>query len=518
MKTSPFPRYGSYQRYNPEWPLNAAKEMPLTPFNYLLDYTLNPLTEEFYLILEHLYINSDGYAILLDDKSPLFIRREVGSEPALCLSVNNKYPYLENNPDPMYRDIKVKVFAAANAKEVLDFILKKSNLIAKPTAAPADVEFSTPKWAVYSIFGQFLSAAQLYDYADHIEKQGFWNSELVLNNQWEVTPGDFQFHVGLFGSAQAMTSRLHSEKFRLKVAVKPIIADTPPNMEAHRNLYIKNQQNQLTNFIDFGVPEAADYYEADLKKLHYGSGVDGYYVTSDSLRNFHLADYWMQQTPSLLTKIYLETVAKASPSSTTTLAFKTQALPLMLQLTNAPNTPFETLLKTLIPNVLSVSIAGYSFITPYHIGGHQPGGRPTEEVYIRMVQACALLPSMTFSWGPWYYSQNAIDITKKMVELHATHAQTIIQLAKQKVEDGSPMVRPMWYEAPEDPRSFNVSDQFMLGSDLVVAPVVEANLRQRSVYLPPGNWIDAHGQVRKGPAVIKVAANLEDLPFFTRQA
>ena len=57
----------------------------------------------------------------------------------------------------------------------------------------------------------------------------------------------------------------------------------------------------------------------------------------------------------------------------------------------------------------------------------------------------------------------------------------------------------------------------MLGDDIVVAPVVEVNQRQRSVYLPPGNWVDSHGRVWPGSKVIKVAANLEDLPYFTRK-
>ena len=66
--------YNSYQRYQPEWPLNTSHTMPRTPFNYLLNYKNNALNEEFYMILEHLFINSDGYGVMLDDKSPLFIR------------------------------------------------------------------------------------------------------------------------------------------------------------------------------------------------------------------------------------------------------------------------------------------------------------------------------------------------------------------------------------------------------------------------------------------------------------
>ena len=351
---------------------------------------------------------------------------------------------MENNPDPTYRDIKLKIFAASNAKTMLDFIMQKSGLIAKPIAVPDDKEFTHPKFSVYSKYGQFINLAQLNELAGKIQKQGFWNSEIILNNQWEAIPGEFKFHVGLFGSAQDVISKLHTSHVRVQVQVKPIVYDTPQNMQAHREMYIKTNQNTLTNFLDFANNDACGIFESNLKQLHYVYGVDSYYATSDALLNFHLSDYWMQQTPSLLTKKYIETVAQASANSTTLFAFKTQALPLMVQLSNFQTTPFVELLRTMIPNVLAVSMAGYSYIIPYHIGGFWPGGKPTEEQYIRMVQASALMPSMSFSWGPWDYSQIAIDITNKMVELHRLHAPTIIALAKKRIDEGTPIIRPMW--------------------------------------------------------------------------
>ncbi len=512
--------YGGYQRYNPEWPLKPTTLTPRTPFNYLLDYQNNPAKEEFYLILEHLFINSNGFAILLDEKAPLFVRRDpAGSEPSLCISVANQYPYLENNPDPTYRDIKVQIFAAPTSRDILNYISNPaSGLIAKPTAVPGDGEFTTPKFVVYSTYGQFINRGQLEDFTNHIVKAGYSGAEVVLNNQWEVNRGEFKFHAGLFGNAQDMINKLHQERFRVKVLVNPIIWDTAANQQAHRQLYLQNKAGTaLTYFLDFANEEAQGFYDADLKRIHYESGVDSFYVASDALRDFHMSDYWMQMTPSLYTKAYVETVAKASANATTSLAFKTQALPLMVQLSDFQTTGFDVLLRSLIPNVLSVSMAGYSYLVPYHIGGFWPGGRPSEEIYIRMAQACALLPSMSFSWGPWTYSQKAQDIVRAMTDLHARHAPTIIALAKKRMDEGTPIIRPMWYEAPEDGRAFNISDQFMLGDDLVVAPVVEVGLRQRKVFLPGGEWTDAHGRVYKGPTETRVAANLEDLPFFTRK-
>jgi alpha-D-xyloside xylohydrolase len=61
--------------------------------------------------------------------------------------------------------------------------------------------------------------------------------------------------------------------------------------------------------------------------------------------------------------------------------------------------------------------------------------------------------------------------------------------AKDSSARGFPMVRPLFFEYPNDPGSWNIDDEYMFGSDLLVAPMFESGA-QRKVYLPPGTWID----------------------------
>lgn len=75
----------------------------------------------------------------------------------------------------------------------------------------------------------------------------------------------------------------------------------------------------------------------------------------------------------------------------------------------------------------------------------------------------------------------------------------------------------MWWAEPEDPRAFLVGDQFLLGDDLLVAPVLEKGQRERKVYLPSGVWQDQHGANFTGPTEILVKAPLEVLPYFKRK-
>jgi alpha-glucosidase len=85
--------------------------------------------------------------------------------------------------------------------------------------------------------------------------------------------------------------------------------------------------------------------------------------------------------------------------------------------------------------------------------------------------------------------------------------------------DGTPAVRPLLYDFPQDATAVKTDDAFMLGPDVLVAPVLEEGAQDRSVYLPahPGGWYDWHEKKHHaGGAIVTVAAPLGRLPLFVR--
>ena len=84
-------------------------------------------------------------------------------------------------------------------------------------------------------------------------------------------------------------------------------------------------------------------------------------------------------------------------------------------------------------------------------------------------------------------------------------------------ELGIPPMRPLFVDFPDDARSWSVEDEFLLGPDILVAPVLDAGARGRDVYLPPGSWSDAwSGTIYEGARQISVEAPLERIPVFLR--
>src|ERR1041384_1742216 len=90
---------------------------------------------------------------------------------------------------------------------------------------------------------------------------------------------------------------------------------------------------------------------------------------------------------------------------------------------------------------------------------------------------------------PWEYDDALTKDFQRALGLRYALMPYIYGQAKDSSARGVPMVRPVFFECPKDPGSWNVDDEYMVGSDLLVAPMF-ASGEQRDVYLPPGKWID----------------------------
>ncbi len=117
----------------------------------------------------------------------------------------------------------------------------------------------------------------------------------------------------------------------------------------------------------------------------------------------------------------------------------------------------------------------------------------------------------------WSYGEEMQGIMLKNYELRKSLQPYLEKIFAEASENGSPLMRAMFYEFPEDKTCWELSDQYMFGSDYLVAPVLEAGARERSVYLPAGSWQDIRTQeVACGPARVTAKAPIDSIPVFKR--
>jgi alpha-glucosidase (family GH31 glycosyl hydrolase) len=140
---------------------------------------------------------------------------------------------------------------------------------------------------------------------------------------------------------------------------------------------------------------------------------------------------------------------------------------------------------------------------------------------IRWTQLNALLPAMQFSLAPWDYGEECTRLCRQYAELHLEFTPRILELASEAILSGSPIIRPVWWLAIQDERALTCDDEFLLGNDILVAPVLQPGATSRDIYLPPGHgaWRDYwSGQIFTGDTLLSnYPAPLEILPIFMRQ-
>ena len=117
----------------------------------------------------------------------------------------------------------------------------------------------------------------------------------------------------------------------------------------------------------------------------------------------------------------------------------------------------------------------------------------------------------------WSYGEENYKIMRKYLDLRLSMHDYIHSLFKEAHENGSPLLRAMFYEFPEDQNCWNIYDQYMFGGEYLVAPILYEDMYERNVYLPAGEWEDIRdGKIYPGGNTIVAEAPLESIPVFRK--
>ena len=191
---------------------------------------------------------------------------------------------------------------------------------------------------------------------------------------------------------------------------------------------------------------------------------------------------------------------------------------LAMRLSDANHSWDQLGLGKLIGNQLAQGLLGMPFGAPDMIGGGQYLDFNEEcidpELFVRHAQIAAFCPMMQFSAAPWrLLDDDHAAAVKAAADLRSLHHNRIVQLAHHAVETGEPIIRPLEYEFPHQGFA-TVTDCFLLGPDLLVAPITERHATRRTVHLPPGTWQSSDGRKYAGSQTIQVDVTLDTIPHY----
>jgi alpha-glucosidase (family GH31 glycosyl hydrolase) len=408
---------------------------------------------------------------------------------------------------------------------------------------PAPLMFTQPQYNTWIELTYDQSEDKILQYAQGILDKGYPPGVLMIDDTWQENYGTWEFAPRRFRDPKSMMQKLHTMGFKVMLWVCSFVsADSEVFRQLTRKglLLLRNQHGKPVNWnrntqwdaavvswwngysglLDLTNPDAQAWFNGRLDYLVTEYGVDGFKLDAgdgqfyrDSLTSRNPA------TPNDHTMLFGKVGLKYDYNEYRA-SYKLAGQHLAQRLRDKAHNWDE--LGELIPGIISQGLMGYAYVCPDMIGGGQwtaflDPSKMDQELVVRSAQIHALMPMMQFSVAPWRVltpEQNAICL--KMAKLHAQYGEKIMALARESAKTGEPIARSLQYNYPTANYG-TVTDQFMLGTDLLVAPVVQKGARSRSVTFPPGTWLGDDGSTVVGPKVLTIQVPLDRLPYYTRQ-
>ena len=404
---------------------------------------------------------------------------------------------------------------------------------------PDELLFTHPQYNTWIELMYDQNQEDILKYAQSIIDKGFPPGVIMIDDNWQEDYGIWDFSARRFSDPKGMMKKLHDMGFKVMLWVCPFVssdsqvfrklaADGMLLLDGERTQEIlwantKNKAaiirwwNGASACLDLSNPETKEWFKAQLDYLVKEYGVDGFKFDAGDAQ-FYTGDVlsFNKSLPNDHTQYFAE-VGLDYPLNEYRASWKMAGLPLAQRLRDKGH-DWEDLEK-LIPDQMSQSVMGYAYTCPDMIGGGEyqsflNSSMIDEELIVRSAQVHALMPMMQFSVAPWrVLSDSNEKICRKMANLHLQYGPQILKLAKVAALTGQPIVKPMELAFPGKGYE-TIKDQFVLGNDIIVTPVVKKGERSRMVLLPKGKWIDDLGKKHRGDELIKINVPLERLPYF----
>lgn len=349
----------------------------------------------------------------------------------------------------------------------------------------------------------YANAADVRDKWDKFQQLGIPVDAFIYDYDW--FEGDWQFNPKTFPNPAADLAEMHRRGLHFVGIRKPRVHGA--------NLDYARQNGWTLNGADlrFDLPAVQDWWAVQHKPLVEG-GVDGWW--NDEAEHTYDQFFYMNVAER---KGWPTDAQKPFWSLNRAFAPGMQRLGATVWTGDIP-TSWDAL-QNQPGTMLNWSLCGMPFVGQ-DIGGFS--GTPSPEMYVRWMQAGALAPIMRAHgiqgsprW-PWAFGPQALTASRNAILLHYRLRPYLLECARETSRTGAPLMRPLFFEFPDDPKTYALEHEWLLGRDLLAAPVLAPGGRS-AVYLPRGRWREyGTGRTLTGPCWLRRTLPLETIPLYLR--
>jgi alpha-glucosidase (family GH31 glycosyl hydrolase) len=394
---------------------------------------------------------------------------------------------------------------------------------------PDELLFLAPQYNTWIELMYDQNQKDILKYAQAIQDNGFPAGALMIDDNWQQNYGQWDFKKNKFPDPKAMVNTLHARGFKVMLWTCPFVhtnCDAYPDL-ARRGLLLRDAAGGVASIkwwngesalLDFSNPAAVAWFRSQLDSLQSTYRVDGFKFDGGDSSFYRGATGLKSVSPNTQSELYGR-IGLEYPLNEYRAMWKMGGQALVERLRDKDHSWSD--LRKLVPNMLLEGLMGYPFSCPDMIGGGEyksfmAGSTIDQELVVRSAQCHALMPMMQFSVAPWrVLDELHLKAVLQAVAVREKHKNQILSLARQSALTGEPAVRSLEYAFPH--QGFErISDQFLLGERILVAPVLEKGACDRAVVLPPGTWLGFDGKRYAGPGSVTLPVSLNELCYFER--
>ena len=413
----------------------------------------------------------------------------------------------------------------------------------------------------YRTQDEVLTVARQY------HKEGIKIDQIVIDFFHWTVQGDWKFDKLYWPDPKAMVDELHAMGIKVIVSVWPSVDRKSENFHPmmERGLLIKTERGAAQTYdyqgdcveIDAFNPETRQYVWEVCKRNYYDLGIDAFWL-DNSEPDYGVYDFEnyryiagpalsvSNMYPQMYSRVFYDEMKKTGKPVVNLLRCAwagSQKYGNVVWSGDVPST-FEAFYDQLQCG-LNMGLAGIPWWTT-DIGGfmtddvNDPDFRQLLIRWYQFAVYSAVLrmhgdrgpynipPLDDRDWGGgylhtgqpnelWSYGEENYSIMKKYYNIRIGMHDYIKSLFEEAHDNGSPLIRAMFYEFPDDEYCWELSDQYMFGSRYLVAPIFRLNQFERKVYLPAGQWkLTSTEDIYTGPTTVNVAAPIDYSPVFEK--
>lgn len=525
---------------NAHWfgPSNSGHfQWPLVNFSYTYspNFTYNDVSGTFGYLSEHVWLSSNGIAIIVNESTAFRVTWQNLKSMNVCVESASITNSASGFSSP---DLNQLSYSVCYNNDIMSTyrVVKRKFLRNTTRKFPNRKMFEHPHWVVQMDNDDELTSDSVTNMAEELGRYNFTCSTLELNGKWEKEYGDLEFNMTKFTNISGMIETVKKQNCDLLLPFSPYTHHDSENFAAGIDFgfFIMDAggrapgltiwKHGVVAVLDVSNKNAEKWLKEKLYLLQSTYNISSFRFTYDGNATLPFQPHLTSNfTSGELMRRFVEITTEISDNVIASRVTHSQNASVFVSVEGSVvQKDTDMCITNLVEKALLLGILGYPYIISDGLSsvGKTEDSKTelNEKLYLRWLQVSIFFPALRFSVFPWTYNEDVLSNVRHLLAIrNSTVIPTIFKMREQILQ-GVPIIRPLWWSYPTDLNAMNVSDQFLLGDNLLIAPILCRDQTLRDIYIPAGIWKDINEEKAvSGPKwLTNYGMTLSDAPCFIK--